>query len=362
MIFLYALFTIYKKCDRIKITKSRERKKMRTCPHCGSELHDDSTFCFACMSIVNERKELLIKVNTSRKRTIPMVCVAVAIIAASSVFAVVSKKNNAVETKTPEPAKAVTTSATVTTIPQTTTAATTTVPTTTTAPAPTADEIDIISGCIRQASTGTAGTTTTTTTLPEETQPEENNGENQPDENNVQQEDNTAPAEPEPSYYSEDGANELSRIFADKINKKREGRGYAPLRVCGQLDSLLALSLETMTNVQSEGEIDTWNEITLDKLKSNLSDVGLPSDSEFIRVSYVMNCCKSYDEVFEYAKKVNFSNELFTDDEGDLTVYSQRLDYKYLGCAIYDMCRSQLKPNGDYSSSSEYVCEIWLMK
>lgn len=54
---------------------------MRTCPHCGSELHDDSTFCFACMSIVNERKEILIKVNTSRKRTIPMVCVAVAIIA-----------------------------------------------------------------------------------------------------------------------------------------------------------------------------------------------------------------------------------------------------------------------------------------
>lgn len=335
---------------------------MRTCPHCGSELHDDSTFCFACMSIVNERKELLIKVNTSRKRTIPMVCIAVAIIAASSVFAVVSKKNNAVETKTPEPAKAVTTSATVTTIPQTTTAATTTVPTTTTAPAPTADEIDKISGGLRQASTGTAGTTTTTTTLPEETQPEENNGENQPDENNVQQEDNTAPAEPEPSYFSEDGANELSRILVDKINKKRESRGYAPLRVCGQLDSLLSISLETLTYVESEGEIDTCNEITLDKLKSNLSDVGLPSDSEFIRVSYVMNCCKSYDEVFEYAKKVNFSNELFTDDEGDLTVYSQRLDYKYFGCAIYDMCRSQLKPNGDYSSTSEYVCEIWLMK
>ena len=335
---------------------------MRTCPHCGSELHDDSTFCFACMSIVNERKEILIKVNTSRKRTIPMVCVAVAIIAASSVFAVVSKKNNAVETKTPEPAKAVTTSATVTTMPHTTTATTTTVPTTTTAPAPTADEIDKISGGIRQASTGTAGTTTTTTTLPEETQPEENNVENQPDENNVQQEDNTAPAEPEPSYFSEDGANELSRILVDKINKKRESKGYAPLRVCGQLDSLLALSLETMTNVQSEGEIDTWNEITLDKLKSNLSDVGLTSDSEFIRVSYVMNCCKSYDEVFEYAKKVNFSNELFTDEEGTLTVYSQRLDYKYFGCAIYDMCRSQLKPNGDYSSSSEYVCEIWLMK
>lgn len=332
---------------------------MRTCPHCGSELHDDSTFCFACMSIVNERKEILIKVNTSRKRAIPMVCVAVAIIAASSVFAVVSKKNNAVETKTPEPAKAVTTSDTVTTMPQTTTAATTTVPTTTTAPAPTADEIDKISGGIRQASTGTAGTTTTTTTLPEETQPEEQN-DYQP--NEAQQEENTAPAEPEPSYFSEDGANELSRILVDKINKKRESKGYAPLRVCGQLDSLLALSLETMTNVQSEGEIDTRNEITLDKLKSNLSDVGLPSDSEFIRVSYVMNCCKSYDEVFEYAKKVNFSNELFTDEEGTLTVYSQRLDYKYFGCAIYDRCDSQQMPNGDISYTTEYVCEIWLMK
>lgn len=332
---------------------------MRICPHCGSELHDDSTFCFACMSIVNERKEILIKVNTSRKRAIPMVCVAVAIIAASSVFAVVSKKNNAVETKTPEPAKAVTTSDTVTTMPQTTTAATTTVPTTTTAPAPTADEIDKISGGIRQASTGTAGTTTTTTTLPEETQPEEQN-DYQP--NEAQQEENTAPAEPEPSYFSEDGANELSRIFADKINKKREGRGYAPLRVCGQLDDLLSMSLETLTHVQSEGEIDTCYEITLDKLKSNLSDVGLPSDSEFIRISYVMNCCKSYDEIFEYAKKVNFSNELFTDEEGVLTVYSQRLDYKYLGCIIYDRCDSQQKPNGDISYTTEYVCEIWLMK
>ena len=332
---------------------------MRTCPHCGSELHDDSTFCFACMSIVNERKEILIKVNPSRKRAIPMVCVAVAIIAASSVFAVVSKKNNAVETKTPEPAKAVTTSDTVTTMPQTTTAATTTVPTTTTAPAPTADEIDKISGGIRQASTGTAGTTTTTTTLPEETQPEEQN-DYQP--NEAQQEENTAPAEPEPSYFSEDGANELSRIFADKINKKREGRGYAPLRVCGQLDDLLSMSLETLTHVQSEGEIDTCYEITLDKLKSNLSDVGLPSDSEFIRISYVMNCCKSYDEIFEYAKKVNFSNELFTDEEGVLTVYSQRLDYKYLGCIIYDRCDSQQKPNGDISYTTEYVCEIWLMK
>lgn len=122
------------------------------------------------------------------------------------------------------------------------------------------------------------------------------------------------------------------------------------------------MSLETLTHVESEGEIYTYNEITLDKLKSNLSDVGLPSDSEFTRVSYVMNRCKSYDEIFEYAKKVNFSNELFTDEEGVLIVYSQRLDYKYLGCTIYDRCDSQQKPNGDISYTTEYVCEIWLMK
>lgn len=335
---------------------------MRTCPHCGSELHDNSTFCFACMSIVNERKEILIKVNTSRKRAIPMVCVAIAIIAASSVFAVVNKKNNAVETKTPEPAKAVTTSATVTTIPQTTTAATTTVPTITTAPAPTADEIDKISGGIRQASTGTADTTTTTTTLPEETQPEENNGENQPDENNVQQEDNTAPAEPEPSYYSDNGANKLSKILVDKINKKRESKGYTPLRVSGQLDSLLALGIDTMTYEESEGEIDHWEQVTIEKLKSNASDFDLPSDSDFINVAIFKLNFKNYDEAFEYTKNADFSNLLFTDDEGSLTVYSQRLDHIYLGCIIYDDLSSQTKPNGEVSNSNEYVCEVWVMK
>ena len=334
---------------------------MRTCPHCGSELHDDSTFCFACMSIVNEREEMLIKVNTSRKRTIPIVCVAVAIIAASSVFAIVSKKNNAVETKTPEPAQAVTTSATVTTTPQTTTAATTTVPTTTTttAPAPTADEIDKISGGIRQASTGTAGTTTTTTALPEETQPEEQN-DYQP--NEAQQEVNTAPAEPEPSYYSDNGANKLSKILVDKINKKRESKGYTPLRVSGQLDSLLALGIDTMTYEESEGEIDHWEQVTIEKLKSNASDFDLPSDSDFINVAIFKLNFKNYDEAFEYTKNADFSNLLFTDDEGSLTVYSQRLDHIYLGCIIYDDLSSQTKPNGEVSNSNEYVCEVWVMK
>lgn len=337
---------------------------MRTCPHCGSELHDDSTFCFACMSIVNEREEILIKVNTSRKRTIPIVCVAVAIIAASSVFAVVSKKNNAVETKTPKPAQAVTTSATVTTTPQTTTATTTTVPTTTTttAPAPTADEIDKISGGIRQASTGTAGTTTMTTAQPEEpvqAQPEEQN-DYQP--NEAQQEVNTAPAEPEPSYYSDNGANKLSKILVDKINKKRESKGYTPLRVSGQLDSLLALGIDTMTYEESEGEIDHWEQVTIEKLKSNASDFDLPSDSDFINVAIFKLNFKNYDEAFEYTKSADFSNLLFTDDEGSLTVYSQRLDHIYLGCIIYDDLSSQTKPNGEVSNSNEYVCEVWVMK
>ena len=79
--------------------------------------------------------------------------------------------------------------------------------------------------------------------------------------------------------------------------------------------------------MESEGEIDTWNEITLNKLNSNLNEVDLPSDRELI-----------------------------------LAVYSQRLDYKYLGCTIYDRCESQQKLNGDISYTTEYVCEIWLMK
>lgn len=55
--------------------------------------------------------------------------------------------------------------------------------------------------------------------------------------------------------------------------------------------------------MESEGEIDTCNEITLDKLKSNLSDVGLPSDSEFIRISYVMNCSKAMMKYLSMPKK-----------------------------------------------------------
>lgn len=302
---------------------------MRTCPHCGSELHDDSTFCFACMSIVNERKELLIKVNTSRKRTIPMVCVAVAIIAASSVFAVVSKKNNAVETKTPEPAKAVTTSATVTTIPQTTTAATTTVPTTTTAPAPTADEIDIISGGIRQASTGTAGTTTTTTTLPEETQPEENNGENQPDENNVQQEDNTAPAEPEPSYYSEDGAEEMTIYYLKYINNIRESYGLKPFRACGQLDKAVLDSL----HAEKDTATTTHIELTSDPY-SELANVGLPLNSE---ITFVYGWGFHYDEGQDPLKKClealhqDFPNDNFNDND----LAHGMNNYTYLSVVYY---------------------------
>lgn len=114
--------------------------------------------------------------------------------------------------------------------------------------------------------------------------------------------------------------------------------------------------------MESEGEIDTWNEITLNKLNSNLNEVDLPSDRELILAGVLTDNLKSYDEALEFAKKTDLSCLLFIDDEGDLTVYSQRLDYKYLGCTIYDRCESQQKPNGDISYTTEYVCEIWLMK
>ena len=303
---------------------------MRTCPHCGSELHDDSTFCFACMSIVNEREEILIKVNTSRKRTIPIVCVAVAIIAASSVFAVVSKKNNAVETKTPEPAQAVTTSATVTTTPQTTTATTTTVPTTTTtAPAPTADEIDKISGGIRQASTGTAGTTTMTTAQPEEpvqAQPEEQN-DYQP--NEAQQEVNTAPAEPEPSYYSEDGAEEMTIYYLKYINNIRESYGLKPFRACGQLDKAVLDSL----HAEKDTATTTHIELTSDPY-SELANVGFPLNSE---ITFVYGWGFHYDEGQDPLKKClealhqDFPNDNFNDND----LAHGMNDYTYLSVVYY---------------------------
>ena len=296
---------------------------MRTCPHCGSELHDDSTFCFACMSIVNEREEILIKVNTSRKRTIPIVCVAVAIIAASSVFAIVSKKNNAVETKTPKPAQAVTTSATVTTIPQTTTATTTTVPTTTTttAPAPTADEIDKISGGIRQASTGTAGTTTMTTAQPEEPV------QAQPEENNVQQEENTDNSEP--SYYSEDGAEEMTIYYLKYINNIRESYGLKPFRACGQLDKAVLDSL----HAEKDTATTTHIELTSDPY-SELANVGLPLNSE---ITFVYGWGFHYDEGQDPLKKClealhqDFPNDNFNDND----LARGMNDYTYLSVVYY---------------------------
>ena len=294
---------------------------MRTCPHCGSELHDDSTFCFACMSIVNEREEILIKVNTSRKRAIPMVCVAVAIIAASSVFAVVSKKNNAVETKTPEPAQAVTTSATVTTTPQTTTATTTVPTTTTTAPAPTADEIDKISSGIRQASTGTASTTTMTTAQPEEPV------QAQPEENNVQQEENTDNSEP--SYYSEDGAEEMTIYYLKYINNIRESYGLKPFRACGQLDKAVLDSL----HAEKDTATTTHIELTSDPY-SELANDGLPLNSE---ITFVYGWGFHYDEGQDPLKKClealhqDFPNDNFNDND----LARGMNDYTYLSVVYY---------------------------
>lgn len=55
--------------------------------------------------------------------------------------------------------------------------------------------------------------------------------------------------------------------------------------------------------MESEGEIDTWNEITLNKLNSNLNEVDLPSDRELILAGVLTDNLKSYDEIFEYAKR-----------------------------------------------------------
>ena len=33
---------------------------MKKCPNCGRILHDDSIFCFGCMSEINKRQEIVL--------------------------------------------------------------------------------------------------------------------------------------------------------------------------------------------------------------------------------------------------------------------------------------------------------------
>ena len=64
---------------------------MKKCPNCGRILHDDSIFCFGCMSEINKRQEIVLatpkKVFLKAKITTPIIAVA---LVSATVFGAVS--------------------------------------------------------------------------------------------------------------------------------------------------------------------------------------------------------------------------------------------------------------------------------
>lgn len=290
---------------------------MRSCPNCGNVLHNDSTFCFACMSVLNERNDIPFEVPNRGKKAVIAACLATAAVAASTLFFVANDKNSAIETKAPEAPTPAATSAVVTTTPQTTT--TTTSQTTTTAPnRPTADDIDKIAGGIKNAVTGSATMTTTTTTEPVTEPPED-----------VQQEEVTDDSVAEPTYYSADGASDMTLYYLDYINNIRESNGFKPFRACGQLDKAVLDSLhaeeDTPTLIQGELTSDPY---------SQLSAVGLPTNSE---IKFVCGYAFHYDDDEDPLPKClealhqDFPNDNFNDND----LAHGMNDYTYLSVVYY---------------------------
>lgn len=72
---------------------------MKKCPNCGRILHDDSIFCFGCMSEINKRQEIVLatpkKVFLKAKITTPIIAVA---LASATVFGVYTYNNNSDKT------------------------------------------------------------------------------------------------------------------------------------------------------------------------------------------------------------------------------------------------------------------------
>ncbi|WP_295211839.1 hypothetical protein [Ruminococcus sp.] len=331
---------------------------MRPCENCGNPLHDDSTFCFNCMCEQNTRENIPFDVRIPKPKTAKIACAAAAMTAASAVF-VATNYANASSDNTPNVQVVTVTPTVITTVAP---KSDTPTQTTTLPPAPNADDIDKIAAGLANAATGSAAATTqTTTTAATETAataPQvyaDNN--DQPVENYDNTDDDQDQVTSEEWYYSADGANDLSNYLVDKVNQKRSSKGYSTLRACGQLDDLLSQSLDTLCTDESVGGNIYWDEISLDKLKSNLGNVGLPSNTELVRVILLDLDFESYDKAYDYAKNVDLSNLHFSDEEGFLTLYNQRLDYKYIGTNIYKTTTRQ--SNIQYS---KYACEIWLMK
>ena len=294
---------------------------MKKCPNCGRILHDDSIFCFGCMSEINKRQEIVLatpkKVFLKAKIATPIIAVA---LVSATVFGVYTYNNNsdkttAVKKSTPRSAATVTTNTPVTT---------TLPPVTTT-------------------------TTTEKVTEPEIQQdiPQENTEDTQQDE----------PVEPE--YYSPDGASQMTLDLLDYVNPLREKYGLKPLRASGQFDQLLEKSIYPMDDY-CQGIGDVYE---------HLSEVGLPNNSKIRQFTANNSCVSDYDEAYA---------ELFTWLKNNASLglsYGDNLingleDYTYLGvCFFHDDIVQERKDhmwndpdNDEYESMPLYQCYVYVMK
>lgn len=328
---------------------------MKKCPNCGRILHDDSIFCFGCMSEINKRQEIILatpkKVFLKAKITTPIIAVA---LVSATVFGVYTYNNNsdkttAVKKSTPRSTATVTTNTPVTTtLPPVTTVMTTT--TKKREPDKAALASDIAEGATLAESKAAAVTTTTTTekvtepvTEPEIQQdiPQENTEDTQQDE----------PVEPE--YYSPDGASQMTLDLLDYVNPLREKYGLKPLRASGQLDECLQKSLYQMDDA-SLGLGDPYK---------YLADVGLPTNSKLRGFYGDCSSSNDYDEAYSYLlnqikKNINFGNYY-----GDDMAHGME-DYTYVGvCFFHDQNNyDYFNKHGEPQNASPYQCYVWLMK
>lgn len=334
---------------------------MKKCPNCGRILHDDSIFCFGCMSEINKRQEIVLatpkKVFLKAKITMPIIAVA---LVSATVFGVYTYNNNsdkttAVKKSTPRSTAIVTTNTPVTTtLPPVTTVMTTT--TKKREPDKAALASDIAEGAALAESKAAAVTTTTTTEKVTEPVTEPEIQQDIPQENTEDTQQNE-PVEPE--YYSPDCASQMTLDLLDYVNPLREKYGLPPFHASGQFDQLLEKSIYIMDDYcQGIGNV-----------YEHLSEVGLPNNSKIRQFTANNSCVSDYDEAYTELFTWLKNNASFGLSYGDNLINGLE-DYTYLGvCFFHDDIVQERKDhmwndpdNGEYESMPLYQCYVYVMK
>lgn len=282
---------------------------MKKCPNCGRILHDDSIFCFGCMSEINKRQEIVLttpkKVFLKAKITTPIIAVA---LVSATVFGVYTYNNNSDKTT-----------------------------------------------AVKKSTPRSTATVTTTTTTEKVTEPV-----TEPEiQQDIPQENTEDTQQDEPEYYSPDGASQMTLDLLDYVNPLREKYGLKPLRASGQLDECLQKSLYQMDDYcQGIGNV-----------YEHLSEVGLPNNSKIRQFTANNSCVSDYDEAYTELFTWLKNNASFGLSYGDDLINGLE-DYTYLGvCFFHDDIVQERKDhmwndpdNDEYESMPLYQCYVYVMK